>query len=204
MVNSAKRAKRRRLAQEVQRRKGSRSAHQMDPADLSGPGTDQEGDEDQEILFAHRVEKVEEPPPVPETVQAATDHEIITMVKTLNGAIAAVSQDTARIRRAYDQLRAENITRDKALADLSSMVREYGSPPATMRPHPVIQPDVLNEDGNLRAADIGITWAGNETFLHGVRVVGPGPPRPAGMGPVMSTPYQLTRDHDRENAFITV
>ena len=49
------------------------------------------------------------------------------------------------------------------------MVREYGSPPATMQPHPMIQTDVLDEEGNLRAADIGITWAGNETFLHGVR-----------------------------------
>ena len=73
------------------------------------------------------------------------------------------------------------------------MVREYSSSPATMRPHPVIQSDVMDEDGNLRAADIGITWAGNETFLHGIRVVGPGPTRPAGMGPVMSTPYQPTR-----------
>ena len=176
MVNSAKRAKRRRLAQEAQRREGFRSVQQIDPADLSGPGTDQEGDEDHEVLFTHRVERVEEPPPTPEKVKAVTDHEIITMVKTLNGTIAAVSQDTARIRRAYDQLRAENITWDKALADLSAMVREYGSPPATMRPHSVIQPDVLNEDGNLHAADIGITWAGNETFLHGVWVVGPGPP----------------------------
>ena len=89
------------------------------------------------------------------------------------------------------------------IADLSAMVREYGSPPATMRPHPVIQTDVSDEDGNLHAADIGITWAGNETYLHGVRVVGPGPPRPAGMGPVRSTPYQPTRDHDRENASTT-
>ena len=79
------------------------------------------------------------------------------------------------------------------------MVKEYGSSPATMRPHPVIQSDVLDEDGNLLAADIGITWEGNETFLHGVRVVGSGPPRPAGMGPVMSTPYQPTQEHDREN-----
>ena len=50
MVNSARRAKRRRLAQEAQWREGSRSAHQMDPADLSGPGMDQEGNEDHEIL----------------------------------------------------------------------------------------------------------------------------------------------------------
>ena len=65
-----------------------------------------------------------------------------------------------------------------------SVVREYSSSPATRRPHPVIQSNVMDEDGNLRTTDIGITWAGNETFLHGVRVVGPGPTRPAGMGPV--------------------
>ena len=187
MVNSAKRAKLKRLAQEAQRREASRSAHQMDAADLSGPGTDQEEDEDQEILFAPRMKRAEEPPPTLERAQATTDCEIITMVKTLNGAIAAISQDKARIQRAYDQLCAENMAWDKALANLFAMVKEYGSSPTTMRPHPVIQSDVLDEDGNLRAADIGITWEGNETFLHGVWVVGPGPPRPAGMGPVMST-----------------
>ena len=125
------------------------------------------------------------------------------MVKTLDGAITSVSQDTDRIRKAYDQLRADNIERDKALADLSTMVREYGSPPATMRPQPVIRTEVLDEDGNLRAADIGITWAGNKTFLHGSTVVGPGPPRPARIGLAMSTPYQPTRDHDRENTSTT-
>ena len=97
----------------------------------------------------------------------------------------------------------DNIARDKALADLSTMVKEYGSPSASMRPHPVIRTDVLDGDGNLRAADIGITWAGNETFLHGVRVVGPGPPRPAGIGPAMSTPYQPVRDHDLDNTSTT-
>ena len=173
----------------------------MDPADLSGPGMDQEGDEDQEILFAPRMERVEEPPPAPERAQATTYCEIIS--EKLNGAIAAISQDTAQIQRAYDQLRAENMARDKALVNLSDMVKEYGSSLATMRPHPAIQTAVLDEDGNLRAADIGITWEGNETFLHGVLVVGPGPPRPAGMEPVMSTPYQPTREHDRENTSTT-
>ena len=84
------------------------------------------------------------------------------------------------------------------------MVKEYGSPPASMRPHPVIRTDVMDGDRNLRAADIGITWAGNETFLHGVRVVGQGPPRPAGFGPAMSTTYQPARYHDMENTSTTV
>ena len=92
MVNSAKRARRRKLAQEAQRREGSRSAHQMDTADLSRPGTDEDEEEDREILFVPRMEREEEPAPV-HTVQAAPDCEIINMVKTLNGAITSVSQD---------------------------------------------------------------------------------------------------------------
>ena len=211
MVNSAKRARRRKLAQETQQREGSRSAHQMDPVDLSlsRPGTDEDDEEDREILFVPRMKREEESPPVPNTVQAAPDCEIINMIKTLNGVIASISQDTERIRRVYDQLHVDNIARDKALADLSTMVKEYGSPPATMRPHPVIQTDVLDEDGNLIAAVIGITWAGNETFLHGVRVVGSGPPRPVAIGsgpprPVaMLAPYQPARDHDLENTSTT-
>ena len=96
MVNSAKRAKRKRLAQKAQRKEASRPAHQMDPADLSEPGTDREEEDDHEIRFT-----AEESLPTPARVQVTTDCEIINMVKTLNGAIAAVSQDMARIPRAY-------------------------------------------------------------------------------------------------------
>ena len=51
MVHSAKRARRKRLAQEAQRRETPRPAHQMDPMDLSEPGTDREEEDDHEILF---------------------------------------------------------------------------------------------------------------------------------------------------------
>ena len=61
MVNSTKRAKRKRLAQEAQRRETSRPAHQMDPADLSDPGTDREEEDDQEIKFTSRMQNAEEP-----------------------------------------------------------------------------------------------------------------------------------------------
>ena len=145
-------------------------------------------------------------PIVTRGVQAALDCDITNMVKTLNGAIAAVSQDTARIQRAYQQLCAEN----KALADLTTMVREYGSSPAATQPYDPLTPaagprsamqaDVLDADGNLRAADFGITWEDNETFLHGVRVVGPTFSRPSGQEPVMSTPYPLGRDGDRNSS----
>ena len=59
MVNSGKRARRRKLAQEAQRREGSRSAHQMDPVDLSRPVTDEDEEEDRESLFVPRSEREE-------------------------------------------------------------------------------------------------------------------------------------------------
>ena len=135
------------------------------------------------------------------------------MVKTLNGAIAAISHDSARIQMAYQQLCTENTARDKALADLTAMVREYGSSPeatrpygwsqGTNRPHPTIQADVMDGEGNLRAADFVITWEGNDTFLHGVRVVGPPFSRPVGQGPVMSTPYPPGDREDRRDSSTT-
>ena len=107
---------------------------------------------------------------------------VTNMVRTLNDAIAAVSQDTAQIQQAYQQLHRDNVARDKALADLTAMVKEYGESPAATRPYgpstPKINADVLDGDGNLRAADIDITWADNETFLHGVRIAGSKFPRP--------------------------
>ena len=206
MVSSSKRARRRRLAQ----RETSHSDHQMDSANLSGPETDREEEDDPEILFPARARKLEELVTPPRRAQEAIDCDIVNMVKTLNGAIAAVSQDTARIQRAYQQLCAENMARDKALADLTAMVRGYGSSPeatrpygrlpGTNRPHLTIQACVMDGEGNLRAADIGITWEGNETFMHGVMVVGPQFSRPVGQGPIMSTPYPPGDGEDRRDS----
>ena len=126
---------------------------------------------------------------VPDCTVGSVTH----MVKTLNDAIVAVSKDTAMIQHAYQQLYKDNVARDKALEDLTAMVKEYGESPSATRPYgpptPKINTDVLDSEGNLRAADIGITWANNETFLHGVRVVGSKIPGPTGHEPIMSTPY---------------
>ena len=106
MTHSAKRARRKRLAQEAQQRKETpRPGHQMDQLNLSGTETDREEEEDDyEILFPARVRESEEIVISPMKAQEATDCDIVNMVKTLNGVIAAVSQDTARIQRAYQQL----------------------------------------------------------------------------------------------------
>ena len=132
MVSSSKRARKRRLAQQSLQKENSHSDHQVDPAGQSEPDS---GQEDQEIVFSHRVPDEEARPSSPAKVQAVLDCEITNMVRTLNGAIAAVSQDTARIQMACHQLVAENIARDKALADLTTMVREYGSSPAATQPY---------------------------------------------------------------------
>ena len=65
------------------------------------------------------------------------------MIKTL---IAAISRDTACIQRAYEQLRAENVARDKTLADLAEIVKEYGLTSANRRPQPVLREDVVDRD----------------------------------------------------------
>ena len=48
----------------------------------------------------------------------------------------------------------------------------------------------------LRAEDIGITWQGGDTFLHGVRVAGPREDmEDTRHRPAMSTPYPPGREH---------
>ena len=62
----------------------------------------------------------------------------------------------------------------------------------------------MDGDGNLRGADIGITWEDNETFLHGVREVGPDPSRRPSMRPAMSTPHQPMGGRHRDDSPTTV
>ena len=199
MVSSAaKRARKKKLAHERQDRELLRTTRQMDPADLTDPEMEQADDE---IRFAPRGQSVEQMPATPKTAQATTgcmEEDIVNMIKTLNGAIAAISRDTACIQKAYEQLRAENVARDKTLADLAEIVKEYGLTSANRRPQPVLREDVVDRDGNLRGADIGITWDDNETFLHGVRVVRPDSSLQPRMRPAVSTPHQPIdrRHHD--------
>ena len=52
---------------------------------------DREKEDDQEILFPARTREPEELVTPPRRAQEATDCDIVNMVKTLNGVIAAVS-----------------------------------------------------------------------------------------------------------------
>ena len=170
MTKSARRARKKRMAQEtLQGRKGPRCDEPMDPFDLSGPETDREEEDDPDILFPARAREPEELVTQPSRAQETIDCDIVNMVKTLNGAIAAISQDTARIQRAYRQLFIENTARNKALADLTAMVREYGSSPDATRPydrsqettrsHPTIQADVMG--GRTTVFTTGVSGTGH-------------------------------------------
>ena len=175
MGTTSKRARRRQKAQEW----------------LEKGASHHEQNKDTDIESEVETEKVLE---VPDCAVGSVTH----MVRTLNDAIVAVSKDTATIQQAYQQLYKDNVARDKALEDLTAMVKEYGESPSATRPYgpptPKINTDVLDGEGNLRAADIGVTWANGETFLHGVRVVGSEIPGPTGRVPIMSTPYPERRD----------
>ena len=195
MTKSARQARKKSMDEEaLQARESQRNGKLLAPLDLSGPDSGEEIEEDQEILF---------PVTPPRRTHDTIDGEIVDMVKTLNGAIAAVSQDTARIQRAYQQLCAENKTKDRALANLTAMVRDHGSPPETTRPQPTMQADVMDGQGNMRAADIGISWKGNETFLHGVKVVGSQSSRPTSPGPVTPTHYPPGGDENNKDWSMT-
>ena len=110
-----------------------------------------------------------------------------------------------KIRHRYHghQLLRDNQVRDRAIGDLTGLVERSLDRPAAQQPrldatprHPIIQPDLIDNEGNLRVEDIGITWEGTDTFLHGVQVVGPGAAKlPGRQHPSTSTPYQPVREH---------
>ena len=124
------------------------------------------------------------------------------MVQNLRDKLSALNLDNTNIRAACDALRRQCHSQGVAFGDLSQLVkqslegRQYQQPrEETGRPYPLIRPELIDGRGNLRAEDIGITWQGGDTFLHGVRVAGPREnmedPRHR---PAMSTPYPPGRE----------
>ena len=114
------------------------------------------------------------------------------MVQDLKDKLGVLNLDNDNIRAACEVLRQQCRDQGVAFGDLTRLVKEYMDvrTPRQPRveavtPHPIIRLDLIDDRGNLRAADIGITWQGGDTFPHGVRVVGtnddghPLRPRPA-------------------------
>ena len=186
------------------RRKSQREAARLKRQGAPGSTSD---DEDVEVHFKQAMDTPDSPPASPPpspTSQGETDYAIVLdMVQYLRDKLSALNLDNENIRAACDALRRQCQDQGVAFGDLSKLVKQSleGRQPQqpreeTGRPHPIIRPDLIDSRGNLRATDIGITWQGGDTFLHGVRVAGPEEdiedtrPRPA-----TSTPYPPVREH---------
>ena len=186
------------------RRKSQREAARIKRQGAPGPISE---DEDPEVHFRPEMDRPDSPPPSPPpspVSQGETDYGVVLdMVQNLRDKLSALNLDNENIRAACDALRQQCQDQGVAFGDLTRLVKESldGRPPQrpqmeTGRPHPIIRADLMDNRGNIRATDIGITWQGGDTFLHGVRVVGTNEdtehirPRPA-----TSTPYSTVREH---------
>ena len=189
-------------------------------------------EEDEEIHFNRpetfpdtlRVSRNNTPDPEDED-RGETDYTVVLeMVKTVRDKLAAIVLDNTNIRAACDDLRRQCHSQGVAFGDLSRLVKQSREDQEETRaytqeetrPHPRIQPELIDGGGNLRAEDIGITWQDGDTFLHGVRIAGrredmednrrrpataaPYPPcreemEDARRRPAMSTPYPQSHEH---------
>ena len=207
MVSTAKKNKRKAPREAV------RIKHQIDPV-FSGD------EEDTEITFRPIVRSETDPsranptrdsPPTPQLESPgspASSSEtqygaIMDMVRKLNSEISLITLDNDKIRTVCEKLLHDNRDRDRAVCDLTGLVKRSLDPssgrlpqPNAFQPHPIIRLELIDNNGNLRATDIGITSTGSDTFLHGVKIVGPDvAEQPTGPRPAASTPYQPVRDH---------
>ena len=186
------------------KRKSQREAARVKRQGAPGPVSE---DEDPEVHFRQVMEQPDSTPPTPPpspVSQGKTDYGVVLdMVQNLRDKLSALNLENENIRAACDALRRQCQDQGVAFGDLTRLVKESldGRPPQhpqteTGRPHRIIRADLIDNRGNLRAADIGITWQGGDTFLHGVRVVKTNEdtehirPRPA-----TSTPYSTVRGH---------
>ena len=128
---------------------------------------------------------------------------VLGMVQEINSRLGDMNLDTERIRSVCDGLLRDYRDRDEAIGNLTRLVKATLDRPASpqphmdaVTPHPIVRPDLIDNKGNLRAADISMTWQGSDTFLHDVKVFGPNaaepPLRPR---PATSTPYIPVWEH---------
>ena len=153
-----------------------REAARVKRQGASGPVSE---DDDPEVHFRPVMDYPESTPlsPLASPVPQGEAHYglVLDMVQKLNDQLSVLNLDNNNIRSACDALRQECRDRDVAFGDLTRLVKEYLDCRAphqphmeAVTPHPIIRLDLIDDRGNLRAADIGITWQGGDTFLHGV------------------------------------
>ena len=161
-------------------------------------------EEESEIVFRNAESPAGCASPVPRSPMVSpvgsTDlhyEDVLDMVQKLQKEQGLITLDYDKIRTVCSQLLKDNQARDQAIGNLTGLVqRSLSHRPDNAPPHHIIQLDLIDNEGNLRAEDIGITWEGSDTFLHGVRVVASDAANmPARRRLSTSTPYQPVREH---------
>ena len=130
--------------------------------------------EESKIVFRMTESPTEPPSPVPRSPPGSPsisadlqNEDVLDMVQRLNKELGLINLDNDKIRTVCNQLLQDNQARDRAIGDLTGLVERSLDRPAAQRPrpdaapHPIIQPDLIDNEGNLRAEDIGITWEGS-------------------------------------------
>ena len=137
-------------------REAIRVKHQMDPS-FSGK------EEDTEIAFRPIRPDVDPSPPAPlSSPSTETQYGVVLdIVQKLNSEMDLITLDNDKIRTVCEKLLDDNKDRDRAMCDLTRLVkRSLDRPserlpqpdafkPNAFKPHPIIRPDLINNDGNL-------------------------------------------------------
>ena len=98
-------------------------------------------------------------PPGSPSVSADLQYEdVLDMVQRLNKELGLINLDNDKIRSVCNQLLQDNQARDRAIGDLTGLVERSLDHPAVQRPrpdaaskHPIIQQDLIDNEGNFRA-----------------------------------------------------
>ena len=135
--------------------------------------------EETEIVFRSSESPTDPPLPVPrsppDSPSASADlqyEDVLDMVQMLHKELRLITLDNDEIRSVCNQLLKNNQARDRTIGDLTGLVERslehsavQRSRPDAATKHPIFQQDLIDNEGNLRAADIGITWEGFDTLF---------------------------------------
>ena len=87
------------------------------------------------------------------------------MVQKLHKELGLITLDYDKMRTVCSQLLKDNQTRYRVIGDLTGLVQRSLDRPVTQSqrpentpPHPIIQPDLIDNEDNIHVEDIGITF----------------------------------------------
>ena len=119
--------------------------------------------EESEIVFRTTESPTDHPSPVPQSPPGSPSgsadlqyEDVLDMVQRLHKELGLITLDNDKIRTVCNQLLKDNQARDRVIGDLTGLVERSLDRPAAQlsRPdaaqgHPIIEPDLIDNEGNL-------------------------------------------------------